>query len=184
MKNSYPEIENKMKKSVEYMLEEFATIRAGHATPAVLDKITVEYYGSQTPVNQVGTVSIPEPRLLTIQPWDVSMLKEIEKAILKSELGITPTNDGKIIRLAFPALTEERRKEFVKLANKKAEEGRVAVRSIRRDAMDMIKKQEKKGEITEDDLKIAEKDIQELTDKYIKNIDDELKKKEKEILAI
>lgn len=184
MKNSYPEIENKMKKSVGYMLEEFATIRAGHATPAVLDKITVEYYGSQTPVNQVGTVGIPEPRLLTIQPWDMSMLKEIEKAILKSDLGITPTNDGKVIRLAFPALTEERRKEFVKLANKKAEEGRVAVRAIRRDAMEAIKKQEKKGEITEDDLKIAEKDIQELTDKYIKSIDDELKKKEKEILAI
>lgn len=184
MKNSYPEIENKMKKSVGYMLEEFATIRAGHATPAVLDKITVEYYGSQTPVNQVGTVSIPEPRLLTIQPWDMSMLKEIEKAILKSDLGITPTNDGKVIRLAFPALTEERRKEFVKLANKKAEETRVAVRSIRRDAMETIKKQEKKGEMTEDDLKIAEKDIQELTDKFIKNVDEELKKKEKEILAI
>ena len=184
MKNSYPEFENKMQKTVKYMLDEFNTIRAGHASAAVLDKITVEYYGTQTPVNQVGTVSVPEPRMLVIQPWDANLLKDIEKAILKSDLGITPTNDGKIIRLAFPALTEERRKEFAKLANKKAEEARVAVRGIRRDAMDFIKKQEKNGEITEDDLKIAEKDIQELTDKYIKNVDDELKKKEKEILEI
>ena len=184
MKNSYPEYETKMQKTVNHMLEEFNTIRAGHASAAVLDKITVEYYGAQTPVNQVGTISIPEPRLLVIQPWDANLLKEIEKAILKSDLGITPTNDGKIIRLAFPALTEERRKEFVKLANKRAEEARVAVRAIRRDAMEALKKQEKKSEITEDDLKIAEKDIQELTDNYIKKIDDELKKKEKEIMEI
>ena len=184
MKNSYPEYETKMQKTVNHMLEEFNTIRAGHASAAVLDKITVEYYGTQTPVNQVGTISIPEPRLLVIQPWDANLLKDIEKAILKSDLGITPTNDGKIIRLAFPALTEERRKEFVKLANKRAEEARVAVRAIRRDAMEALKKQEKKSEITEDDLKIAEKDIQELTDNYIKKIDDELKKKEKEIMEI
>lgn len=184
MKGSYPEYEGKMQKTVGFMLEEFATIRAGRASAAVLDKIMVDYYGSMTPVNQVGTVSIPEPRMLIIQPWDAALLKEIEKAIQKSELGITPANDGKVLRLAFPALTEERRKEFVKTANKKAEEARVAVRGIRRDAMETIKKQEKKGEMTEDDLKIAEKDIQELTDKYIKNIDEELKKKEKEILAI
>ncbi len=184
MKNSYPEFENKMKKSLEYMHEELATIRAGRANAAVLDKITVEYYGTPTPIQQVGTISIPEPHLLVIQPWDANLLKDIEKSILKSELGITPVNDGKVIRLAFPSLTEERRKEFVKLASKKAEEAKVAIRSIRRDAIEHLKKQEKNGEMTEDDLKIAEKDIQELTDKYIKNIDDEFKKKEKEILSI
>ena len=144
----------------------------------------VEYYGTPTPVQQVGTISVPEPHMLVIQPWDASLLKEIEKAILKSEIGITPANDGKVIRLAFPTLTEERRKEFVKVASKKAEEARVAVRSIRRDAMEFYKKQQKASEITEDDLKGIEKDIQELTDKYIKKIDDEFKLKEKEILAI
>lgn len=184
MKGSYPEFETKMEKSIGFMKEEFAAIRAGRANAAVLDKVMVEYYGTPTPVQQVSTISVPEPHMLVIQPWDASLLKEIEKAILKSEIGITPANDGKVIRLAFPTLTEERRKEFVKVASKKAEEARVAVRSIRRDAMEFYKKQQKASEITEDDLKGIEKDIQELTDKYIKKIDDEFKLKEKEILAI
>jgi len=184
MKGNYQEIETKMKKTISFLLEEFATIRAGKANPSVLDKISVEYYGAATPINQIGTVSVPEPRMLVIQPWDANMLKEIEKAILKSELGITPSNDGKTVRLAFPALTEERRKELVKTVGKKAEEARVSVRAIRRDAIDLYKKQQKKSEITEDDLKTIEKDIQELTDKYIKEVDTESKKKETEILSI
>lgn len=184
MKSSYPEFETKMEKTISFMKEEFATIRAGRANPAVLDKVMVEYYGTPTPIQQVGTISVPEPHMLVIQPWDANLLKDIEKAILKSDVGITPANDGKIIRLAFPTLTEERRKEFVKVASKKAEEARVAVRSIRRDAMEFYKKQQKSSEITEDDLKGIEKDIQELTDKFIKKIDDEFKLKEKEILAI
>ena len=184
MKNSYPEFESKMQKAIGFMKEEFATIRAGRANAAVLDKITVDYYGVPTPIQQVGNISVPEPHMLVIQPYDASILKDIEKAILKSDLGITPANDGKIIRLAFPSLTEERRREFVKLAGKKAEEARVVIRGIRRDAMDSLKKQQKNSEITEDDLKIAEKDIQELTDNSIKTVDEELKIKEKEILSI
>ena len=176
--------DDKMQKSLNNLEEEYGSIRAGRANAAVLDKVMVEYYGTPTPVQQVGAISVPEPHMLVIQPWDASLLKEIEKAILKSEIGITPANDGKVIRLAFPTLTEERRKEFVKVASKKAEEARVAVRSIRRDAMEFYKKQQKASEITEDDLKGIEKDIQELTDKYIKKIDDEFKLKEKEILAI
>jgi len=184
MKGSYPEFEGKMQKCIKYMVEEFGTVRAGLANATVLDKIRIDYYGTQTPVNQVGTISIPEPHMLVIQPWDASSLKEIEKAILKSDLGLTPVNDGKIIRLSFPPLTEERRKEFVKIISKKAEEAKVAIRGVRRDAIEEMKKQNKNGEITEDDLKIAEKDIQELTDKYVKNVDEEYKKKEKEILSI
>jgi len=184
MKEKFQEFDSKMQKCVKYMIEEFGSIRAGLANASVLDKITIDYYGTQTPVNQVGTISVPEPHMLVIQPWDASSLKEIEKAILKSDLGITPVNDGKIIRLAFPPLTEERRKEFVKIVSKKSEEAKVAIRGVRRDAMEVFKKMQKNSEITEDDLKKAEKDVQDLTDKFIKNVDEEAKKKEKEILSI
>ncbi|MBR5218802.1 MAG: ribosome recycling factor [Clostridia bacterium] len=180
----YAEFEAKMEKAISFLLEEFGTIRAGKASAAVLDKISVEYYGSQTPINQVGNISVPEPRMLVIQPWDASMVKEIEKAILKSELGITPTNDGKSIRLVFPALTEERRRELVKMVGKKAEEAKVVIRGIRRDAIESYKKMQKNSEITEDDLKTAEKEIQDLTDKFVKKVDEEGKKKEKEIIEI
>lgn len=180
----YAEFEAKMEKAISFLLEEFGTIRAGKASAAVLDKISVEYYGSQTPINQVGNISVPEPRMLVIQPWDASMVKEIEKAILKSELGITPTNDGKSIRLVFPALTEERRRELVKMVGKKAEEAKVVIRGIRRDAIETYKKMQKNSEITEDDLKTAEKEIQDLTDKFVKKVDEEGKKKEKEIIEI
>lgn len=176
--------EDKMEKVMTFFKEELGSIRAGRASAAVLDRISVEYYGSPSPINQVATISSPDPHMLVIQPWDANMVKEIEKAILKSELGITPTNDGKSVRLSFPALTEERRKELVKSVSKKAEEAKVGIRNARRDAMDAFKKQEKNSEITEDDLKGIEKDIQKLTDQFTKRIEDEAKAKEKEILAI
>lgn len=176
--------EDKMEKVMAYLKEEMGSIRAGRASAAVLDRITVEYYGSVSPINQVASITSPDPHMLVIQPWDATMVKEIEKAILKSELGITPTNDGKSVRLSFPALTEERRKELVKSVSKKAEEAKVSIRNIRRDAMDDFKKQEKKSEITEDDMKGIEKDIQKMTDAFTKRIEDEAKAKEKEILAI
>ena len=184
MDEKYTSFETRMQKAIAFFLEEFATVRAGKANAAVLDKVTVDYYGTQTPIQQVGTISVPEPRMLVIQPWDASLVKEIEKAILKSEVGITPTNDGKTIRLVFPSLTEERRKELVKVVNKKAEEAKVSVRAVRRDAMDHFKKLQKSSEITEDDLKNIEKDIQNFTDKYIKEIDEKTKIKEKEIIEI
>lgn len=180
----YPEVEKKMEKRVNGLLSEFKTIRAGRANASVLDKISVEYYGTLTPVNQVGSISSPEPRLLVIQPWDTTLLKEIEKAINKSELGISPQNDGKVIRLSFPPLTEERRKELVKQVKKYAEEAKVQIRNARRDGIEMYKKQKKDGEITEDDMKEIEKDIQNLTDKYIKEIDTVTAEKEKEITEI
>lgn len=180
----YPEVESKMEKRVQGLLSEFKTIRAGRANASVLDKISVEYYGTLTPVNQVGSISSPEPRLLVIQPWDTTLLKEIEKAINKSELGISPQNDGKVIRLAFPPLTAERRVELVKQVKKYAEEAKVQVRNARRDGLEMYKKQKKDGEITEDDLKKIEKDIQALTDKYIKEIDSVTADKEKEITEL
>ncbi len=183
MKN-YPEITEKMDKTLNHLLSEFGAIRAGRANPTVLDRITVDYYGTATPLQQVGTVSTPDPRTITIQPWDGSLLKAIEKAILASDLGITPQNDGRLIRLSFPQPTEERRKELIKQASKKAEEAKVAIRSIRRDAMEDFKAQKKKSEITEDDLKGIEKDIQDLTDAKIKEIDGLLSKKEKEITEI
>ncbi len=183
MKN-YPEITGKMDKTLNHLLSEFGAIRAGRANPTVLDRITVDYYGTATPLQQVGTVSTPDPRTITIQPWDGSLLKAIEKAILASDLGITPQNDGRLIRLSFPQPTEERRRELIKQASKKAEEAKVAVRSIRRDAMEDFKAQKKKSEITEDDLKGIEKDIQDLTDAKIKEIDNLLSKKEKEITEI
>lgn len=180
----YPEVEERMNKRVEGFNGELKTIRAGRANPQVLDKLSIDYYGTQTPIAQVGSISTPEPRTLLIQPWDASVLKEIEKAIQKSELGITPQNDGKAIRLTFPPLTEERRKELVKTVKKYSEEAKVQVRNARREAMDNYKQKKKDGEVTEDDLKAIEKDIQTLTDKFIKEIDDITAAKEKEILEV
>ena len=181
---NYPEVERRMEKRVDELVSEFKTIRAGRANASVLDKISVEYYGTMTPINQVGAISSPEPRMLVIQPWDGSIIKEIEKAINKSELGISPQNDGKVIRLTFPPLTEERRKELVKKVKKYAEEAKVAIRNVRRDSIEDYKKQKKNGEITEDDMKKIEKDIQNLTDKYIKEIDSVTADKEKEITEL
>ena len=180
----YEDVKVKMDKAIAAMESDFATIRAGRANPAVLDKITVDYYGTPTPLVQVGSVSTPDPRQLLIQPWDASILKDIEKAILASDLGLTPTNDGKSIRLNFPAPTEERRKELVKSVSKRAEEAKVVVRNARRDAIDAFKAQKKNGEITEDDLKNAETGIQKVTDQYIKDIDVLADKKTKEIMEI
>ena len=174
----------KMEKTIEVMKHEFNTIRAGRANVAVLDKITVDYYGAPTPIQQIASVSTPEPRMLAIQPWDASALKLIEKAILASDLGITPTNDGKIVRLLFPQLTEERRRDLTKEVKHMAENGKVAVRNIRRDAIDHFKKAQKASEITEDELKLLEKDMQELTDKYVKEVDVESAKKEKELMEL
>ncbi len=176
--------ENKMNKAIAALENDLASIRAGRANPAILDKITVEYYGAQTPLAQVGTISVPEARSLVIQPWDVSVLKEIEKAILASDIGITPNNDGKSIRLNFPPLTEERRKELSKGISKRGEDGKVAVRNIRRDALEQFKKQKKDGEITEDDLKGLEDKIQKLTDKFVKEIDTIIAAKTKEIMEV
>ena len=180
----YTAYEEKMKKPIAALETEFASIRAGRANASVLDRISVEYYGSMMKINEVAQISSPDPRMLTVSPYDRSLLKEIEKAIQASDLGINPQNDGKIIRLAFPPLTEERRKELVKTIDKTAEGSKVAIRAIRRDAMDAFKAQKKKSEITEDDLKIAEKDIQNLTDKYIAKIEDTTEKKTKEILSV
>lgn len=180
----YPEIEEKMNKRVDGFHGELKTIRAGRANASVLDKITIDYYGTPTPIQQVGSISSPEPRMLVVQPWDGSVLGEIEKAILKSEIGIAPQNDGKVIRLNFPPLTEERRKELVKQVKKYSEEAKVQIRNVRRDSLEDYKTKKKNSEITEDDLKGIEKDIQTLTDKYIKEIDDITADKEKEILEV
>ena len=180
----YPEIEKKMDKRIDGLVSEFKTIRAGRANASVLDKIAIDYYGTMTPIQQVGSISSPEPRMLVIQPWDASVLSEIEKAINKSELGLSPQNDGKVIRLNFPPLTEERRRELVKMVKKYAEEAKVQIRNARRDGIESYKKQKKDGEITEDDLKTIEKDIQDMTDKYIKEIDSITADKEKEITEI
>lgn len=184
MSVDFKEFNRKMDKTLEVLQENFGAIRAGRANARVLDRITVEYYGVETPVGQVGSISSPDARTLVIQPWDGSLLKKIEKAIQTSELGINPQNDGRVIRLVFPQLTEERRRELVKQVKKFGEEGKVAVRNIRRDAMDYIKKLKKDSEITEDDQKKAEKDLQELTDKYIKKVDDACAVKEKELMEI
>ena len=173
-----------MEKSIDALLNEYASIRAGRANPHVLDKIKVDYYGTPTPIQQVGNISVPEARMILIQPWEKSLIRPIEKAIQTSELGINPSNDGSVIRLVFPELTEERRKELAKDVKKKGDGAKVAIRNIRRDAMDTFKAQKKKSEITEDDLKIAEKDIQNLTDKYIAKIEDTTEKKTKEILSV
>ena len=175
MKNT----ENKMTKAIAALENDFASIRAGRANPAILDKITVEYYGAATPLAQVGTISVPEARTLLIQPWDVSVLKEIEKAILASDIGINPNNDGKVIRLNFPPLTE-----LNKSVSKRGEEAKVAIRNLRRDAIDGFKKQKKNNEITEDDLKDLEEKIQKMTDRFVKQIDELTAAKEKEILEV
>lgn len=180
----YEEVKTKMDKAILALENDYAAIRAGRANPALLDKVTVDYYGTPTPIPQVGTVSVPEARMLVVQPWDASILGDIEKAILKSELGLTPNNDGKVIRINFPALTEERRKDLVKSISKRAEEAKVVIRGVRRDSLEAFKAQKKKSEITEDDLKQAETDIQKLTDQYIKDIDGISAKKEKEIMEI
>ena len=176
--------QDKMEKTIKAFQSNLDSVRAGRANPAVLDRITVDYYGSPTPLQQVGTVATPDPRTITIQPWDSSLLKTIEKAIQASDLGINPQNDGKLIRLSFPQLTEERRKELTKLVKKYAEEAKVAIRNIRRDGLDDYKKQQKKSEITEDDLKKLEKDLQDLTDKKTAEIDKIAGAKEKELLTV
>lgn len=176
--------EEKMKKTIESLGNDYATIRAGRANPHVLDRITVDYYGVATPLQQVGNITVPEARILQIQPWEKTLLKAIEKAINESDLGINPTNDGNVIRLVFPELTEERRKELTKEIKKKGEQAKVAIRNIRRDAIDNFKKKEKAGEFTKDDLETADKDIQKLTDKYVGEIDKMIDKKSKEILSV
>jgi ribosome recycling factor len=182
--SDYKEFESKMKKSCEALSAQLATIRAGRANAAVLDQIQVDYYGVPTPIQQVASIATPDPRSLLIQPWDNKLLKGIEKAILSSDLGINPQNDGRSIRLVFPPLTEERRKDLVKQTKKYGEEYKVAIRNIRRDAIEKLKKQQKASEITEDDYKIAEKDVQKLTDDFIKEIDKIAEKKEKELTEI
>ena len=180
----YSNIEDRMEKAVGAYERNLSEIRAGRANPAVLNNVKIDYYGVSTPISQVAGVSVPEARLIVIQPWDASVLKEIEKAILTSDIGINPNNDGKVIRLAFPELTEERRKELVKDIKKMAEEAKVAVRSVRRDGIDEFKTKQKNSEITEDDLKVAESEIQKLTDAKIADIDAILEKKEKEVMSI
>ncbi len=184
MQDILKEFEDKMNKTIDVVTSDFASVRAGRANASVLDKIVVDYYGTPTPINQVGTISSPDPRSLMIQPWDKNLLKAIEKAIQSSELGINPQNDGQVLRLAFPQLTEERRKELTKQVRKYAENGKVAVRNIRRDAMDKLKAAEKKNELTEDDRKQGEKELQDLTDKICKKIDELCEKKEKELMAV
>lgn len=180
----YTNIEEKMNKTISVFEENLSEVRAGRANPAILNKVKVEYYGSATPISQVAGISVPEARLIVIQPWDASILKDIERAILASDIGINPNNDGKVIRLAFPELNEERRKELVKEIRKTAEEAKVAIRSVRRDGMDEFKKKQKDSEITEDDLRDAEDSIQKITDKKIEEIDAILAKKEKEIMSV
>ena len=182
--SDYKEFESKMKKTCEALNTQLATIRAGRANASVLDQIQVDYYGVPTPIQQLASVGSPDPRSLLIQPWDASVLKGIEKAILASDIGINPTNDGKVIRLLVPELTEERRKDLVKQVKKQVEEGKVAIRAIRRDAMDAVRKMEKKSEITEDDLKDAENQLQKLTDQQIKDLDTIGADKEKEIMSV
>ena len=176
--------EDKMEKSLDNLYSEYTSIRAGRANPHILDKITVDYYGTPTPLQQVGNISVPEARMIVIQPWEASILKDIEKVLLMSDLGLTPTNDGKMIRLVFPELTEERRKELVKDVKKKGENAKVAVRNIRIDAMDAIKKKGKEDGISEDEIKEYQDDVQKSTDKYVAKIDAAVEEKSKEILTV
>lgn len=180
----YKDTRHKMDGAVNVLKKEFGTLRAGRASLSVLDGITVEYYGTPTPLNQVATLSVPESRLIVIQPWEAKILPDIEKGIMKSDLGLTPTNDGKVIRLAFPPLTEERRKELVKVAKKMAEDAKVAIRNVRREGNDFLKEMEKEKEISEDDLKRGQEEIQKITDSYISKIDETLAHKEKEIMEV
>ena len=184
MSVDFTEYGARMGKALDHLADEFGAVRAGRANAKVLDRITVEYYGSETPLNGVATISTPDARTLVIQPWDTSLLKEIQKAIQASDLGINPQNDGKVVRLVFPQLTEERRKELTKQVKKYAEEAKVAMRNIRRDGMDYIKKLKKDSAITEDEQKKAEKDLQDLLDKYIKQADEATAGKEKELMSI
>ena len=184
LKDEYKIYEEKMRKSIDSVAADFASVRAGRANASVLDRIMVDYYGSPTPIQQIASITSPDPRSLVIQPWDTSAVKLIKKAIETSDLGINPQDDGRSLRLAFPQLTEERRKELVKQIHKYGENGKVAIRNIRRDAMDYFKKQEKKSEITEDELKQAEKDLQKMTDDSCKKIDELLARKEKELMAV
>ena len=176
--------EEKMQKCVDYLVADFAAIRAGRANPNVLNKIRVDYYGTPTPIQQVANVSVPEPRMIQIAPWDRSLIKAIEKAIMTSELGINPSNDGTVIRLIFPEVTEERRKQLAKDVKKKGEEQKVAVRNVRRDGVDAVKKMEKASEVTEDDRKDLEEQLQKMTDKFVKNIDKAVEDKTKEIMTV
>ena len=180
----FNEFEEKMDKTISVFEENLSEIRAGRANPAILNKITINYYGTPTPINQVAGISVPEARLIVIQPWDASILKEIEKEILKADIGINPNNDGKVIRLVFPELNEERRKEIVKDIRKLAEEAKISIRAIRRDGIDLAKVKQKNSQITEDELKNAENQIQKLTDKKIEEIDKILENKEKEVMSI
>ena len=184
MSVDFKEYSRKMDRTLDHLEEDFDAVRAGRANAKVLDRICVEYYGSETPLNGVATISSPDARTLVIQPWDTKLLKDIQKAILTSDLGINPQNDGRVIRLVFPQLTEERRRDLTKQVKKYAEEAKVAMRNIRRDGMDYVKKLKKNSEITEDDQKKAEKDLQDLLDQYIKKVDAELAAKEKELMAI
>ena len=184
MKEQIKEYNDRMQKTIDHLESEFATIRAGRANPHVLDKVRVDYYGTPTPVQQVGNISIPEPRIIVIQPWEKSLLKEIEKAIQMSEIGINPTNDGQVIRLVFPELTEERRKELVKDVKKKGEADKVAIRNIRRDGNDAFKKLAKSDDVSEDEIKQLEDELQKLTDKFIKMVDDMVDSKSKDILTV
>lgn len=184
MSVDFKEFTRKMEKTLAVLQDDFGAVRAGRANPRVLDHITVEYYGSETPIGQVATISSPDARTLVIQPWDGSLLKKIEKAIQVSDLGINPQNDGRVVRLIFPQLTEEKRKELAKTVRKTAEEAKVAIRSIRRDCIDKIKKMEKASEITEDDLRDGEEELQDVTDEFIKKVDEVCAEKEKEIMEI
>lgn len=184
MEALFSKTKEKMEKCLDSLERDYKAVRAGRANPAVLDRISVEYYGCPTPLNQMAAISVPEPRVLMIQPWDASTLKDIERAINTSDIGINPSNDGKVIRLVFPQLNEERRKELVKEISKRAEEAKVAIRNIRRDAMDDLKKLKKDSQITEDDQKDGEKELQEITDSYVKQTDEMEKKKEQEIISI
>ena len=184
MDSRLTQYEDKMQKSFDNLIEDYATIRAGRANPHILDRITIDYYGTPTPLQQVANVNVPEPRMIQIQPWEAPLVKDIEKAILCSDLGLNPTNDGKVIRLVFPELTEERRKELAKDIKKKGENAKVAVRNIRRDANDACKKLSKANEISEDELKELESDTQKITDKYIAKVDEAVEAKTKEILTV
>ena len=177
-------IEDKMDKSISILQENLAEVRAGRANPAILNKVMIDYYGTPTPINQVAGISVPEARLIVIQPWDANILKEIEREIIKAEIGINPNNDGKVIRLAFPELTEERRKELVKEIKKMGEEAKISVRSVRREGMDIVKAEQKEGTITEDEQKSYEDKIQKLTDSKVQEIDNQIDKKEKEIMSV
>ncbi len=184
LSNELKPYDEKMLKTIESVKADFASVRAGRANAGVLDRITVEYYGTPTPLNQVATIASPDPRTLTIQPWDRSLMKAIEKAIQTSDLGIHPQNDGSLIRLAFPQLTEERRRDLTRQVRKYGEGGKVAIRNIRRDAMETLKKMKKKNELTEDDQKVLEKELQDLTDRRCKDVDDLTARKEKELMAV